>query len=138
MTYYSQQVQHLTRQLYGKQYLTERIIWAKHFMEANASASLDLNQIARQACLSKFHFIRLFRCYYGCTPHQFLIQTRISQAKNLLQQGLTVIDACGMVGFDSVSSFTRLFRKITGCSPLLYQRKWLLKKAILDKGIPLR
>jgi AraC-like DNA-binding protein len=42
--------------------------------------------------ISKYHFIRLFKRYYGCTPHQYLKEVRVRKAKKLIQNGMTVRD----------------------------------------------
>ena len=107
-----------------KDYLVLRVIKAKRFIENHFSASLDLEQISREACLSKFHFLRLFKSCYGYTPHQFLISVRIEKAKHLLKLGLSLSAACHLVGFESKTSFIGLFKKITGSTPVAYQKQF--------------
>src|SRR4051812_42052952 len=100
--------------LYPKQYLYRRIVKAKLFIDENYSSSIDLNNIADEACFSKYHFFRLFKTIYARTPHQYLTDVRIKYAKDLLSEGATVARACFSVGFDSISSFTGLFRRRVG------------------------
>lgn len=123
MTFYNSQVQKLQQQLYPKDYLTEQVITAKHFIDNNFSEKTDLDAIAAAGFLSKFHFIRLFRSLYGITPHQYLTAVRIKKAKHLLQNNTNITTVCMAVGFESVTSFTGLFKKITGTTPAAYQRK---------------
>src|SRR5215218_2295164 len=109
---------------YPKIYLYKRIVQAKLFIDSHFSDSLDLNNIANEACFSKFHFIRLFKAIYGKTPHQYLTYVRIENAKLLLQRGVSITETCFSVGFQSSSSFTALFRQNTKLSPSVYQQQF--------------
>jgi AraC-like DNA-binding protein len=106
---------------YPRQYLYLRAVRAKLFIDDNFSSNIDLNKIADEACFSKFHFVRLFKDIYGRTPHQYLTYVRIEKAKEYLDEGETVAYACFKVGFDSISSFTGLFKRRTGRTPRQYQ-----------------
>src|SRR5512139_2761320 len=108
---------------YPRQYLYLRAVRAKLFIDENFASAIDLNKIADEACFSKFHFVRLFKDIYGRTPHQYLTHVRIEKAKEYLDEGQTVAYACFKVGFDSISSFTGLFKRRTGMTPRQYQRK---------------
>jgi AraC-like DNA-binding protein len=130
MTYYHQQVQKIDRNIYPKEYLREKVIKSKSFIDTYFSENIDLDEIAREVFISKFHFIRLFKKYYGRTPHQYLTSVRIAKAKELLQTGCTVSETCYSLGFTSLSSFTGFFKKIGGLTPNDYRRK----KATLKKS----
>ena len=106
---------------YPKQYLYRQIVRAKLYIDANYSSPIDLDNIANAACSSKYHFARLFRQIYGKTPYQYLTGVRIDAAVRSLEKGLSVKQACFAVGFDSVTSFTGLFRRRTGLSPAAFQ-----------------
>jgi AraC-like DNA-binding protein len=114
---------------YPKQYLYQRIVQAKLFMDEHLEESIDLDNIADEACFSKFHFIRLFKAIYGYTPHQYLIRIRMERAKALLQSGATVRDACFSLGFDSLSSFAGCFRRYAGIAPAAWQQQYLRRQA---------
>lgn len=107
---------------YPKVYLYRRIVQAKMFIDAHYMQAIDLDNIAEEASFSKFHFIRLFKQAYGRTPHQYLICVRIETAKQLLQNNIPVTDVCFEVGFESPGSFSSLFKKLTGLSPLAYMQ----------------
>jgi AraC-like DNA-binding protein len=62
---------------------------------------------------------------------------RIERAKKLLEQGVSVTEACFAVGFDSLGSFTSLFKRRAGVTPSEYQRRQLERKAEIKKE-PLR
>ena len=106
---------------YPRQYLYLRAVRAKLFIDANFASDIDLGKVADEACFSKFHFIRLFKSVYGRTPHQYLTHVRIEKAKEHLVEGRTVAYACFKVGFDSISSFTGLFKRRTGRTPRQFQ-----------------
>jgi len=122
---------------YPKVYLYRRIVQAKLFMDSHYQESIDLHAIADEAFFSKFHFIRLFKQVYGKTPHQYLTYVRVEKAKGLLKTTVPVAEVCYTVGFDSVSSFTGLFKKCVGKAPSVYQQEQLQRQSnILAK--PLR
>ena len=122
---------------YPKQYLYRQIIRAKLFIETNYASPIELDNIADAACFSKFHFVRLFKHVYGTTPHQYLINIRIERAVDLLEKGASVKEACFAVGFDSVTSFTGLFKRRIGLSPAAFQRQRELRKKEIA-AVPLK
>jgi AraC-like DNA-binding protein len=113
---------------FPKIYLYRRVVQAKFFIDNNFRDGIDLNDIADEAFYSRFHFIRLFKMAYGKTPHQYLTWVRIENAKLLLQTEMSIADVCFEVGFDSISSFTGLFKRITTLTPSAYQRIQLQRK----------
>ncbi|HJS53483.1 MAG TPA: AraC family transcriptional regulator [Chitinophagaceae bacterium] len=127
MTYYSQEVARINKSLYPHSDLTKQIVQSKLYIDNYFSENLNLDKIARRAFVSKFHFIRLFKKYYGRTPNQYLQEVRIEKAKKLLQRKYSIDKVCTSIGFTSKTSFISLFRKMTGTTPLAYQNK----KAIL-------
>jgi len=106
---------------FPKVYLYRRIVCAKLFIDEHFAENIDLNNIAGEAFFSKYHFIRLFNDIYKKTPHQYLSQTRIDKAKQLLAEGMPATRACYAVGFESASSFTGLFKRTTGQTPAAYR-----------------
>lgn len=111
-----------------KIYLYRRIVQAKLFIDRNYAEKIDAGEIADEACYSKFHFIRTFKSIYGKTPHQYLTTVRIDKAKELLEAKMSVTDACFSVGFESLGSFTELFKRRVGITPSEYQRIKLERK----------
>jgi AraC-like DNA-binding protein len=114
---------------YPKIYLYRRLVQAKIFIDAHFDQAINLNSIADEAYFSKFHFIRSFRKIYQQTPHQYLTQVRLENAKRLLQSAIPVTQACYACGFESVGSFTTLFKKKTGFTPAEYRKQQLNLKA---------
>ncbi len=122
---------------YPKVYLYRRIVQAKFFIDKNFEEQIDLERICSAAFFSKFHFIRLFKNSYGKTPHQYLIAVRIEEAKKFLAEGKNISEVCYGVGFESITSFTGLFKRRTGFSPHEYQkRQQKIKKE--TESVPLK
>ena len=113
---------------YPKLYLYRRIVQAKLFIDENYGSNIDLSSISDEACFSKFHFIRLFQSIYNKTPHQYLIFVRIENAKELLKNDSAVSAVCYAVGFESISSFTGLFKRLVGISPAVYKKQEAKRK----------
>ena len=100
----------------------QRLVRAQKFIDECYHLPLDLQQISSEACLSRFHFLRLFRQAFNQTPHQYLTQRRIERAKELLaSSGLTVTDVCFEVGFESLGSFSSLFHRHVGHPPITFR-----------------
>lgn len=114
--------------------LYQRIVSAKLFIDDNFHEAIDLDKIANQACLSRFHFHRLFTKVYKITPHQYVTQKRIDKAKILLNsQQLSVTEVCNEVGFESIGSFSILFKKEIGFAPTYYRNMAWLKQQQLKQ-----
>ena len=106
-----------------------RIVDAKLFIDQNFHESIDLHSISRKACISRYHFHRLFTRVYNRTPHQYLTRKRIDQACELLEsKKLSITEICNSVGFESMGSFSVLFKKETGYVPSVYRNIAWMKK----------
>ncbi|MBI2518045.1 MAG: helix-turn-helix transcriptional regulator [Opitutae bacterium] len=80
--------------------------------------------VAREAGVSLYHFIRLYKSVFGETPHQCQSGTQIEKAKQLLiLSDYSVTAVCMAVGFSSVGSFSSLFKRRVGVSPAAFQRR---------------
>ena len=111
-----------------------RLITAKTFMDEHYHEPITLEQISQKAFLSRFHFHRLFSQVYRKTPHQYLTQRRMEKAKDLLEENKTVTDVCNEVGFESLGSFSVLFKKEIGFAPQYYRNMaWLIKLQSLEQ-----
>src|SRR5688572_15089833 len=122
MTYYQEQISKIKENFYSRDYLCNKMIESKNFIDKELSKKISLDDITVEAKLSKFHFIRLFKKNYGRTPYQYLTEIRIVKAKKLLLSGMKVYDVSISVGFDSPTSFTGLFKKMTGTTPSVFQK----------------
>lgn len=109
-----------------------RLRRARELMDDCYSQPIDLAQISNVACLSPFHLLRMFRQAFGETPHQYLMRTRIEKARELLAHSRrSVTDVCLDVGYESLGSFSSLFRKMTGESPLDYRCRVFVRTPII-------
>ncbi len=105
-----------------KQELHQRLNRARDCLYAQPLEAYSLEELAQIACLSKYHFLRMFRAAYGCTPHQFQLQLRVEKARVLLAQTRLSVQAIAEVlRFDEPASFSRLFRKRVGVYPSQYR-----------------
>jgi AraC-like DNA-binding protein len=94
-----------------------------HRIEANADAPLSLGEMARDAAMSPYHFLRTFRRVVGMTPHQFVLRTRLQNAAIQLRRSTQpVLDIALDAGFADLSTFNRRFRAIIGMTPSGYRR----------------
>ncbi len=96
---------------------------AHDLIDLRYAEPLDLATLARQAGYSKFHFARAFAAAYGETPRAYLTRRRLERAKDLLRAAnLSVTEICFLVGFESLGSFSSLFRRVVGQTPSAYRQ----------------
>lgn len=96
----------------------KRVALAKEWMEANYASGCTLEELAMIANMNSQHFLRMFSQVYQITPHQYLIGIKLEKAKELLQStSLTVLEICNAIGFESVYSFSLLFKRKFGPPP---------------------
>lgn len=102
--------------------LYRRLLRGKDYLDSFFGGEMRLDKVASVACLSPYHFHRLFREVFGETPNQYLQRRRLANARELLSStDRTVTEICLEVGFESMTSFSALFRRIYGCSPREYR-----------------
>ncbi|WP_439500063.1 helix-turn-helix domain-containing protein [Bosea sp. (in: a-proteobacteria)] len=103
---------------------TGRITEAVRRIEAECDEPLSLARLARDAAMSRYHFLRVFRAQVGMTPHQFLLRTRLHRAALMLRQSdMQVASIAFDAGFGDLSSFNRRFRRVMGTSPSAYRAR---------------
>ena len=78
---------------------------------------LCLTELASFAGVSPFHFQRLFKEFFGISPNERQRSLRLHAARELIESGMSVTEACYDVGFQSPSSFARFFKREFGVSP---------------------
>ena len=116
--------------------LYRRLARSRDFLAAGFDQPLRLADAARHACLSPYHYHRLFARTFGETPHEFLTRLRIDRAKQLLTRDrLPVTEVCFAVGYESLGSFSSRFRSIVGYPPSEYQRRVFHIPFRFPKGI---
>lgn len=113
----------------------KRLVRAKDFIDRCYMKPICLSEISKTSFFSTYHFIRLFKKAFHTTPHQYLIKKRIEKAKQLVSvQNLTITSICYSVGFESPGSFSLLFKKYTGYSPLEYKLKAIANQKEAQKN----
>jgi AraC-like DNA-binding protein len=106
-----------------------KIVKAKIYIDENFQQPIDLDRLAREACISRYHFHRLFTRIYRLTPHQYLTQKRIEQARVWLTgEDHSIMEICNHIGFESIGSFSTLFKKEIGYAPRDYRQQAHAKK----------
>ena len=94
------------------------------FIAAHHNEAMNLHDAARAANMNSFHFCRVFKKSTGLTFTAFLGRTRIESVKQQLLNGqLRIGEAAYAAGFQSLSQFNRVFRKITGETPGHYREQ---------------
>jgi AraC-like DNA-binding protein len=94
------------------------------YVHDNYDKEPDVNEIAGKVHLSTAAFCRYFKRQTNMTFTDFVNQYRVSNAKNLLLQGKSANEVCWEVGFESVSYFNRLFKKMVGVTPAAFRREY--------------
>ncbi|MBL8227748.1 MAG: helix-turn-helix transcriptional regulator [Bryobacterales bacterium] len=94
-----------------------RLQRAREYLHASANERIDLDAVAREACLSPYHLHRAFRQTFRETPHGYLTRLRLNRAFHALENGHAVTEVCLDCGFASVGTFSTLFRRRFGVPP---------------------
>ncbi|HVU55935.1 MAG TPA: AraC family transcriptional regulator [Puia sp.] len=103
--------------------LFKRLSAARDWMLQHYHEPIILEDMAEVAMLHRQHFLRMFRQCYRLTPHQYLTETRLLRARQLLLQTEdSVLQVCQQTGFESPSSFSGLFSRRFGLSPAVFRR----------------
>lgn len=94
---------------------------SKRQLELYPECKLTVEEMAQNAFISKYHFIRSFKAEVGLTPHQFQIQNRIRKAQRLIHETDTITEVALTTGFCDQSHFIKQFEKYVGLPPLTYK-----------------
>ncbi len=102
----------------------ERVERAVRYMAEHYPEPIDLDRLASVACLSRFHFSRVFSAHRGLSPMEELSRIRVERAAELLRTGRQrVADVAFACGYGSLSAFNAAFKARTGLAPGAYRRK---------------
>ena len=92
------------------------------YVAENYQNRITVNDMAKHVCMSEFHFCRVFKSLAGISPHQYLIQYRLSRSYGHLRENDSVFDAAVCSGFYDSSHFIRLFYNYMALSPNSYRQ----------------
>lgn len=96
----------------------QKLLDSIEYIESNLDKNLEIEEIAKVACMSKFHFQRMFSMLTGYTVSEYIRNRRITvAAQELVHSKAKVIDVALKYGYESPEAFTKAFRKIHGVSP---------------------
>jgi AraC family transcriptional regulator len=105
-----------------KEDVFKRLGLAKEYLQANYQKNVRLADIADYSCFSVNHLIRMFQQAYNQTPYQYLIELRLQRSRTLLKDTYYPVNEIGnIVGFESTSSFIRLFKEHFNITPLKFR-----------------
>lgn len=95
------------------------------YIHAQYNGNPNVNEVAASVHLSTAAFCRYFKKQTNMTFTNFVNQYRVAQSKTLLLQDKSVSETCYEVGFESLSYFTKIFRKYTGDTPSSFKNRYL-------------
>lgn len=97
---------------------TEKLLGICDYISEHCTENITLEEVAQKAGFSKYHFSRLFKYFTNVSFYKYVNKKRIAYAENLLiNPELSVTEVASLSGFDSLSSFIRMFKIIKGCTP---------------------
>ncbi|HEY3252485.1 MAG TPA: helix-turn-helix transcriptional regulator [Polyangiaceae bacterium] len=97
----------------------ERVRECLHY---DTSATIDLSTLARQAGVSRYQALRMFKRRYGLPPHTYQLSVRLALAQKALREGQQPVQVATQYGFVDQSHFTRHFKRLLGVTPAQYAR----------------
>ncbi|WP_299887181.1 AraC family transcriptional regulator [uncultured Lacinutrix sp.] len=130
MTFYETEIKRIRNICYSNNKQIETVIATRNYIDNNFETEINLDFLSLIHFTSKYHLLRLFKKYYGLTPRQYLMDKRIEKSKELLKEGMTVTQTCFSVGFESLGSFSTLFKTKTGKSPTKFQKEQLSRSQL--------
>ena len=109
------------------------VLDARNYINLHYAERITLDDLARVISINKFYLQKLFKRCMGLSPNEYLIYTRLTQAKHLLLTTDRSISRIAMdVGIDNVGYFTNLFKKYEGCVPSVFRQNWYKSQRSTD------
>ncbi len=130
MKFYEKEIKRIRKVCFSNDKQIKNVIAIRNFIDTNFDTALNLDLLSHIRSVSKYHLLRLFKKYYGLTPRKYLIDKRIEKSKEHLKNGMTVTETCFAVGFNSLGSFSTLFKNKTGKSPVEFKKSNFQETAI--------
>ncbi|WP_286841777.1 MULTISPECIES: helix-turn-helix transcriptional regulator [Sphingobacterium] len=102
----------------------KRLLRVLDYIDENIHHPISIEQLANQIFISKDHLIRLFKKHINTTPVNYINQKKIEKAQlMMLVEEDNIQQLCFRLGFENISYFNRLFKKLTGETPMSYKRR---------------
>jgi len=105
------------------------------YVDAHLERSLTLDEIAAAAGIGKWTLVARFREEVGTTPHRYVLERRLTRARELLEAGEPCVEVAYATGFFDQSHLARAFRRRYGLSP---SRFVALNRAATARGAATR
>jgi AraC-like DNA-binding protein len=96
------------------------------FLDINYHRKITISEVAAVGNLTNAAFCRYFKKMTRLTFTEFINHYRIDKAKRLLQEDYNVTETCFQCGFESISYFNKVFKKVTGENPLAFKKRYIL------------
>jgi AraC family transcriptional regulator len=101
-----------------KKDLFRRVSKGKDYIDAAFLTHLTIEAVAQEACMSEYHFFRLFKSVFGVSPHQYILKKRLELGHAILSQDKdSVSTAAFESGFSDIHAFSKAFKKYYGFAP---------------------
>ncbi|ORM71753.1 helix-turn-helix transcriptional regulator [Pantoea rwandensis] len=98
----------------------------KEFIDEHYKEPIKLESITNELGITQFYLIHVFKRFSGYSPKQYIIRRRVGEAQSLLlNTSMDVTTIAGMVGYESVNNFHRVFKMIVGIPPTQYKNRWM-------------
>ena len=105
-----------------------RIGFVVDYIKRNLHQKLSIESIAKLAYVSKSNFFKMFKDELGTSPNDFILQERISKAKELLATQNSIKETAYQTGFSDTNYFTRVFKQLEGVTPKSYQNRMIIRE----------
>lgn len=103
--------------------LVARLQRGAAFIHASLDRALTVEDVAKEACLSPFHFHRLFTAFFGETPHRHIDRLRLERAQSLLRGSRrSITEIAAECGFETPGAFATRFGKRFGVPPRVFRK----------------
>jgi len=107
-----------------KDNIPPRLLCVFIYMNEHLEEKMSLSSLADHANMSKYHFSRMYRKYFGASPMKQMNILRINRAKQLLaKRNLRITEISFFVGYDDLNRFIRNFKNLTGQTPSEFRKK---------------
>lgn len=115
---------------HNKQYeYVEKFMMVCNYITDHCTENITVEQLADLAGFSKFHFARLFKQFANMSCYEYLTQKRIAHAERLLiEPDLSIMEVAMRSGFNSLSTFNRIFKAANNCTPSEYKNLNRMKR----------
>jgi AraC family transcriptional regulator len=107
----------------------KRLCLSLNYLHSYYAQEISLDELAAIACLSKFHYLRVFKSVFQLSPYQYLLKLRLEKAGELLKHTSIPVSIISIeLGFQNITSFSRLFHQRYGYSPTEYRKTFSQRK----------